>query len=70
MPYITKHEILYKDDLGETARIDPNTELTKAEEKALGKENLDSLVKSKAITKVTVAEAAKVNDGFGPADTK
>lgn len=68
MPYVCKHEILYKDDLGQTARIDPGSELTKDQEKAIGKESLDALVKSKAVKKLTVAEAEKVRDagdGFG-----
>ena len=41
-----------RDDLGQTARIDPGTELSKDQEKAIGKESLDSMVKSKALKKV------------------
>lgn len=73
MPHFAIHEILYRDELGETARIDPGTELSKEQEKAIGKDSLDSMVKSKALKKVTVAEAEKVrdaNDGFGSAVVK
>ena len=66
MPYIAVHEILYKDELGQTARVDPGATLDKAEENALAKD-LASLVKSKAVKKTDAAPAAKPNDGFGDA---
>ena len=68
MSYIAKHEILYKDELGQTARIDPGATLSKAEEKVLAKD-LPNLVKSKAVTqsKDAPAPAGKSNDGFGDA---
>ena len=71
MPHFAIHEILYRDDLGQPARIDPGAELSKDQEKAIGKESLDSMVKSKALKKVTIAEAEKVRDagdGFGAAN--
>ena len=66
MPYIAVHEILYKDELGQTSRIDPGATLDKAEEKALSKD-LASLVKSKALkqAKDAPAPAPKSGDGFG-----
>lgn len=64
MPYIAVHEILYKDELGQTSRIDPGATLDKAEERALAKD-LESLVKSKAIKKTDAAPAVRSNDGFG-----
>ena len=64
MPYIAVHEILYKDELGQTARVAPGAELTKAEEKALSKD-LASLVKSKALKQAKDAPAPKSGDGFG-----
>ena len=68
MPYIAVHEILYKDELGQTARVDPGAELTKDQEKALSKD-LATLVKQKAIkenkSKSPVAAAGKPGDGFG-----
>ena len=68
MPYIAVHEILYRDELGQTARVDPGAELTKDQEKALSKD-LANLVKQKAIkenkSKSPVAAAGKPGDGFG-----
>lgn len=66
MSYTAVHEILYKDELGQTARVAPGAELTKAEEKALSKD-LASLVKSKALkqAKDAPASAPKSGDGFG-----
>lgn len=65
MSYTAVHEILYKDELGQTASVAPGAELTKAEEKALSKDLAD-LVKSKAIKEnKAVAAAPKAGDGFG-----
>ena len=63
MSYTAVHEILYKDELGQTAVITPGSELSKAEEKALAKDLAD-LVKSKAI-KSDKAATPKTGDGFG-----
>ena len=68
MSYTALHEILYRDELGQTARVDPGAELTKDQEKALSKD-LATLVKQKAIkenkSKSPVAAAGKPGDGFG-----
>lgn len=64
MSYTAVHEILYKDELGQTARVAPGAELTKAEEKALSKD-LTSLVKSKALKQAKDTPAPKSGDGFG-----
>ena len=68
MSYTAVHEILYRDELGQTARVDPGAELTKDQEKALSKD-LAHLVKQKAIkenkSKSPVAAAGKPGDGFG-----
>lgn len=68
MSYTAIHEILYRDELGQTARVDPGAELTKDQEKALSKD-LANLVKQKAIkenkSKSPVAAAGKPGDGFG-----
>lgn len=68
MSYTAIHEILYRDELGQTARVDPGAELTKDQEKALSKD-LATLVKQKAIkenkSKSPVAAAGKPGDGFG-----
>lgn len=67
MSYTAVHEILYRDELGQTARVDPGAELTKDQEKALSKD-LATLVKQKAIKenkKSPVAAAGKLGDGFG-----
>ena len=68
MSYTAIHEILYRDELGQTARVDPGAELTKDQEKALSKD-LANLVKQKVIkenkSKSPVAAAGKPGDGFG-----
>ena len=68
MSYTAIHEILYRDELGQAARVDPGAELTKDQEKALSKD-LATLVKQKAIkenkSKSPVAAAGKPGDGFG-----
>ena len=63
MSYTAAHEILYRDELGQTARIDPGAELTKEQEEALAKD-IASLVKTKAIKEQKKAPAAKSGDGF------
>ena len=66
MSYTAVHEILYRDELGQTARVDPGSELTKEQEKALSKD-IPSLLKQKAIKEHKKAPAAvvKAGDGFG-----
>lgn len=67
MSYTAVHEILYKDELGQTASVAPGAELSKAEEKALSKDLAD-LVKSKALKEnkpAATAAAPKAGDGFG-----
>ncbi len=73
MNRVAVHEILYRDELGQTARIDPGTTLTKDHEKALAKD-MDSLVRRKAVREVKETKEGKTassgstsrksNDGF------
>lgn len=66
MSYTAVHEILYRDELGQTARVDPGAELNKDQEKALSKD-IPFLLKQKAIKEQKKAPtvAAKAGDGFG-----
>ncbi len=68
MSYTALHEILYRDELGQTARVDPGAELTKDQEKSLSKD-IPTLLKQKAIKEQkkapTAAAPFKAGDGFG-----
>ncbi len=67
MSYTAIHEILYRDELGQTARVDPGSELSKEQEKSLSKD-IPRLLKSKALkenkSKAPAAASGKAGDGF------
>lgn len=62
MDHKTKHEIIYKDELGMSARIPAGTVLTEEHRKALGKD-FDALVKSKAVEAVKERVVKDAGDG-------
>ena len=58
--YVAVHEIIYKDELtGESARIAPGSTLTKEHIKSLGSEEIERMVKSKAIKRPKAAKPAE-----------
>lgn len=68
MSYIAKHEIIYRDDLGQTGKISPDSVLTKAQEKAIAKD-LPDLLKKRAVKEVKKPEESAVEPD-GPVGKK